>query len=75
MIYLQRGRTGSTRSNVFSFRKLVGILDDFGVLLPFTIGSFLISKSTQSSLLLGTGAVKIQLTLIYKLPLPVQQIK
>jgi predicted benzoate:H+ symporter BenE len=56
----------------FNLRELGGSLGDFGTLLPFTVGYIVICGFEPAGLLFGIGLTNIFLSLIYKLPLPVQ---
>jgi predicted benzoate:H+ symporter BenE len=56
----------------FSLRELGGSLGDFGTLPPFTVGYIVICGFQPAGLLLGIGITNIFLSLIYRLPLPVQ---
>jgi predicted benzoate:H+ symporter BenE len=55
-----------------NLRELGGSLGDFGTLLPFTVGYIVICGFDPTGLLLGIGLTNIFLSLIYRLPLPVQ---
>jgi len=56
----------------FSLREFGGSLGDFGTLLPFTVGYIVICGFEPACLLFGIGLTNIFLTLIYRIPLPVQ---
>lgn len=56
----------------FNLRELGGSLGDFGTLLPFTVGYIVICGFHPSGLLLGIGLTNIFISLVYRLPLPVQ---
>ncbi len=56
----------------FNLRELGGSLGDFGTLLPFTVGYIVICGFDPAGLLFGIGLTNIFLSLIYRLPLPVQ---
>jgi len=56
----------------FILRELGGSLGDFGTLLPFTVGYIVICGFHPSGLLLGIGLTNIFISLVYRLPLPVQ---
>lgn len=56
----------------FNLRELGGSLGDFGTLLPFTVGYIVICGFEPAGLLFGIGLTNIFLSLVYRLPLPVQ---
>jgi predicted benzoate:H+ symporter BenE len=56
----------------FNLRELGGSLGDFGTLLPFTVGYIVICGFEPVGLLFGIGLTNIFLSLVYRLPLPVQ---
>jgi predicted benzoate:H+ symporter BenE len=56
----------------FNLRELGGSLGDFGTLLPFTVGYIVICGFDPAGLLFGIGLTNIFLSLVYRLPLPVQ---
>lgn len=56
----------------FSIREFGGSLGDFGTLLPFTVGYIVICGFEPAGILFGIGLTNIFLSLIYRIPLPVQ---